>query len=249
MLTRAKRLIALAASATLMFSACLRLPPTEVPIPRISDLRDDGAGRTLVVMLPGMGDRAETFAAEQFTEIAQARGYDTVAVDAHFGYYREQSLVARLHEDVIGPARDRGYEDIWLLGISLGGFGALYYAQERPDDVAGLILLAPYVGDDKIITDIMAAESLDAWSPDGKDFPAHEVAVWSWLREQTANPEGKPLVLAYGESDRLAGAYSPLLDRIPPARIYTLPSGHKWTTWRPLWANIAPEFNGSHSSP
>ncbi|MDH3622082.1 MAG: lysophospholipase [Gammaproteobacteria bacterium] len=242
MLTKAKKLIALAASATLMLSACLRLPPTEATIPTVGTARDNGAGRTLIVMLPGMGDRAKSFVSEEFFDIAQERGYDTIAVDAHLGYYRERSLVSRLQEDVIEPAQAQGYDNIWLLGISMGGFGALYYAQARPDDIAGLILLAPWLGGDEIVNDILAAESLGTWTPGEQDFPTHEIDVWRWLQAETSDPHGKPIVLAYGNSDRLAGAYSPLLERIPDANVYTRNGGHKWTTWRPLWTQIAGSF-------
>ena len=32
-----------------------------------------------------------------------------VAVGAHLGYYANRTIVVRLHEDVIGPARAKGY--------------------------------------------------------------------------------------------------------------------------------------------
>src|SRR5712672_3477612 len=54
---------------------------------------------------------------------------DIVVADLHFGYYLRQTAIERLREDVILPARTRGYQCISLVGISLGGFGALYYAE------------------------------------------------------------------------------------------------------------------------
>ena len=67
---------------------------------------------------------------------------DVIAADAHFGYYRARSVVDRLHEDLIAPVADR-YERVWLVGISMGGFGSALYAMEHPDVVDGVIMLAP----------------------------------------------------------------------------------------------------------
>lgn len=247
MLKMAKKLIAMAASATLLLSACLRLPPTETPIPKIESIHEHAAGRSLIIMLPGVGDRAGSFAKQEFTAIAGQHGFDTVAVDAHLGYYQDRSLLTRMREDVVRPARAIGYEDIWLLGISMGGFGALSYAHAHPEDIDGLILLAPWLGGDTITDDVRAAPSLAAWRADGIDSPAYEIDVWQWLQQETNKPEGKPIVLAYGTSDRLAGSYAPLLEVIPASRTHTRNGGHKWTTWRPLWQNIAAQLaSGSY---
>ena len=64
-----------------------------------------------------------------------------VVADAHVGYFRNRSFEDRLRADVMVPARARGYESIWLAGISLGGLGALLYADEHPEEVAGLLLI------------------------------------------------------------------------------------------------------------
>ena len=242
MFSKIRSYVAGLASTALMLSACARLPPTETPIPTIEATRTNASGRTLIVMLPGMGDRAETFVTEEFMETAREHDFDAIAVDAHFAYYRERSLVTRIREDVVAPAQAKGYENIWFLGISMGGFGALLYTQAHPTDVNGVILLAPWLGGDKIVSDVRSADSLGTWDPDGKDFPAHEIDVWRWLQAETVTAGGAPIVLAYGDSDRLAGAYAPLLDVIPDANTYTRTGNHKWTTWRPLWAQIAAEL-------
>ena len=243
MFRRARKFIALTVSSALMLSACLRLPPIETPIPTVGSRNESATGRALIVMLPGMGDRAETFATQEFLEIGRQNNFDTLSVDAHFGYYRDGSVVTRLHEDVIQPARERGYDSIWLLGISMGGYGSLLYAEAHPDEVDGLILLAPYLGGDKIISEVLAAEDLQSWSPGGGDYPDHEALVWRWLQREMAEPGGKPIVLAYGNSDRLAGAYGPLLTGIDPSHVFTRDGKHKWTTWKPLWSRIAPELS------
>jgi pimeloyl-ACP methyl ester carboxylesterase len=68
---------------------------------------------------------------------------DLIAVDAHAGYYLRQTVLERLREDVVAPARAAGYEKARLVGISLGGLGAALYATDHADHLAGLILLLP----------------------------------------------------------------------------------------------------------
>ncbi|MGB7542969.1 MAG: alpha/beta hydrolase, partial [Burkholderiales bacterium] len=107
-----------------------------------------GADRTLLVMLPGATDRPEDFVEQGFIQAVRASGasVDVAAVDAHMDYYIEHSVVERLEADVIAPARAKGYTRTWLMGISLGGMGALAYARGHAKEVEGVILLAPFLG-------------------------------------------------------------------------------------------------------
>jgi hypothetical protein len=44
----------------------------------------------------------------------------------------------------------------------------------------------------------------------------------------------------YGEADGMADGYRKVLtDVLDPSSVYTLKGGHKWTTWKPLWEQIA----------
>lgn len=197
---------------------------------------------SLVIMLPGRGDRADNFIAEGFQEAGARYGFDSIAVDAHFGYYRTRSLLPRLHEDIVVPARAAGYENIWLLGISAGGYGSLLYASEHPDEIDGVILLAPYLGDRKLAEEINAGGGLEAWSGDADGFEDHEMGVWTWLREATNGHSTTPVILGYGESDGGAKAHAVLAAALEPSSVYTLEGGHKWVTWKPLWEEIAADL-------
>jgi len=147
-------------AALLAFTGCLRTPPTVVPILSISATNENSSNNSLVIMLPGMGDRAEAFLTAGFLDAGDQWGFDILAVDAHYGYYVERSLIPRLHEDIIIPARASGYERIWLLGVSMGGFGSLLYAEQHPEAIDGIILLAPYIGDPALANEIEAAGGL-----------------------------------------------------------------------------------------
>jgi pimeloyl-ACP methyl ester carboxylesterase len=227
---------------SVLLAGCLGLAPTEVPLPSIESTDSGPRHDSVVIMLPGRGDRADTFIREGFEKAGIRWGFDTIAVDAHFGYYMERSLLPRLHEDVIVPAHAAGYENVWLLGISMGGFGSLLYASEHPDQVDGVILLAPFLGDQEAIEQIAAQGGLENLGAAQTQMKDYEFAVWSWLRDATSGAQPTPIVLGYGLSDDMAQGYRALVDVIDPSSVYTLEGGHKWTTWGPLWQEIAADL-------
>jgi pimeloyl-ACP methyl ester carboxylesterase len=169
---------------------------------------------------------------------------DLVLVDAHYGYYANRTILDRLREDVIDPATRRGYDEIWLVGISLGGLGALLYASRNPGHITGLVLLAPFLGPPDVIGEIARAGGLKAWNPEGgaelvgnQDY---QRPLWRWLKEQAVSQSGMaaspPVIhLAYGEQDRFAPGHQLLAEVLPAGRVLSVSGGHDWTTWTRLW--------------
>jgi S-formylglutathione hydrolase FrmB len=219
----------------LFLAGCFGIAPTQVPLPAIETADTAARNDTLVIMMPGRGDRAEDFIREGFEQAGREHGFDTIAADAHFGYYMKRSLLPRIHEDIVLPAREAGYRNIWFLGISMGGFGSLLYASENPEQVDGVILLAPFLGDEDGIEEIVADGGLASWDAESSSLKDYEIGVWKWLRDSDT-----PVVLGYGESDAMAEGYRAVMtDVVEPSSTYTLEGGHKWTTWKPLWEQIA----------
>jgi pimeloyl-ACP methyl ester carboxylesterase len=210
--------------------------PTTVPIRTVEFRAAAGASDTLVVMLPGIRDEAEQFLNAGFVARNGAEGFDVLAVDAHWGYYADGTIVERLHEDVIEPARRRGYEHIWLLGVSLGGYGSLLYAEQFPDDIRGVVLLAPFLGGRKLAAEINEAGGLRAWSSDGLQG-GRFAAGWRSL-QKLSRRDPAMIILGYGVSDRYAENYDPLVQVLPASQVYTVEGEHRWTTWTPLWSEI-----------
>ena len=196
---------------------------------------------TLVVLLPGRRDRPEDFGRFDFPALAAQAGVvaDMVAVDAHLGYYYQHSVVERLHEDVIAPARKR-YDRIWLVGISIGGTGSLLYAAAHPENVDGVLLLAPYLGEEDVIAEVAAAGGLREWSPPAKLAPDDfQRQLWAWLKSYLDRAENKPpLYLGVGRSDSFARANGLLGDALPPAHVLTAAGGHDWRAWKELWKSF-----------
>ena len=114
----------------------------------IRDPAPGAAKHILFIMLPGATDKAQDFVDRGFIRALRERNLavDVIAVDSHMDYYLERTIVERLHQDIVAPALTEGYEQIWLLGISLGGMGCLLYLREHAKQITGAILLS-VIGD------------------------------------------------------------------------------------------------------
>ena len=200
------------------------------------------ASPALLVLLPGLYDRPRHFARAGFIEAARSSPVtaDLMTVNASHAYYRSRTIVTRLHHDVIGPAQRAGYQQIWLVGISLGGLGALLYLQAHSADVAGVVLLSPYLGEKKLLDQVAAAGSLAAWQPAPECTTDPLCGVWQWLQTYSEQPAGTrtPALLGYGQSDRFAQAHELLAHALGRSRTVVVNGGHNWTTWRQLWDRL-----------
>jgi len=195
--------------------------------------------RALFVLLPGLGDHPAAFVENDFIAALREsrRDIDVIAVDAHMGYYAGRTVIDRLLEDIILPAKTAGYEQIWLVGISMGGLGALLFAEQHAETIDGIILLAPYLGRRRLVRKI-AAEGVRDWEPDPQKG-GYDHEIWRWLKGYQDAREPRPqLYLGYGLQDRSAHNHSLLGELLPPERVYTAQGDHEWTVWTPLWRRI-----------
>lgn len=242
------------------FLLCGCVGPMRAPTPlaSIEYARDATPAKCLFVLLPGMGDRARTFAERGFIDALQRRSLsiDIRATDATFGYYRRGTFVDRLAADVIAPAKARNYEEIWLIGPSMGGFGTLFYARARPADVTGVLAIAPFLGEEELIAEIVKAGGLRNWRAPPRvetvDRDNYQHELWRWLQAATQGKEAAPLLfVGYGESDRLGAADSLLAAELPSQRVFLTPGGHEWPAWRRILESFldSPDFAGHCLSP
>lgn len=241
------------ATAALTLAGCAVMPrAVPVPMRRLED-RSGCTAATGVVLLPGAYSPPEEFVDEGFIAALRRRrlAVDVVAADSHLGYFIEGQSVPRLRADIVGPARGAG-APLWLVGISLGGFVALQYAARHPDDVAGLVLLAPYPGRPPFLADVEAAGGVEAWAAGRGARPAPagdgadpEAEVWSWLVQRRDRLRRglpvTPVSLGYGTEDRFArhlGWMDMLLEPAPGETnrpTQAIRGGHDWKTWLALW--------------
>jgi len=224
--------------------ACTPHLPAKIPMPTLSYPANDAPGKALLIFLPGIRDRASDFASHGFIAQLdkQSAQVDAIAADAHINYYVQGSFRERLEADVVRPALEEGYRDIWLVGVSLGGFGALRYARSHPDQIAGVIALAPYLGErDRI--EAMAEEGRYPLNADSDSSRQRAVAgLWEWLQARGDQNTGGPVVyLGYGQRDKFARACSLMAQNLPRDHVITLPGGHNWSTWKRLWGRFLKE--------
>jgi pimeloyl-ACP methyl ester carboxylesterase len=237
----------LTAIAAFGMDGCNHLPrPATVPMPaQLDKSACDVEARTLLVILPGRGMTLRELEKEGFVSAIRRLhlAVDVLRVDAHLGYYRNRSILERLRNDVIAPAQAQGYRSIWLAGISIGGFGALRYAEVHPADVQGILVLAPYLGEPEASQAILQAGGLLRWKAPPDPLPDDELAPRAWrsvqsllLREEVIRRP--PLYLGYGLSDSLAPSHEVLAQALPSGRVFTAPGGHDWDPWRGLWQRM-----------
>jgi pimeloyl-ACP methyl ester carboxylesterase len=223
-----------------MAAGCV--PATTTPIPTVSFNRDNAPRHhVLLVFLPGRHNDPVSYDEEGFVAAVRRAGVqaDMMAVDAHLGYYQEYTFLPRLKEDVITPAKQQGYRQVWLVGISLGGFGALWYDIENPGDLAGVVALAPYLGDPEVVGEVRLAGGLAAWNPPQDGVIDDQHKIWRGMKTYTEREKsGKRLFLGYGLQDKFAEADGLLAAVLPPDQVYSIAGGHDWPTWKVLWDRV-----------
>ncbi len=200
----------------------------------------DKRSPALMILMAGAGDRYDAFEKYGYIETARNAGFDAdiLAVDAHYDHFTDLTVRERLHQDVVLPAKARGYKCIWMGGISLGGCGSLIYAQKYTDQLAGLLLIAPYIGNRGTLAEIESAGGLETWNP--LSVPDHdERLIWLMLKKYQPNlAPALPIHLLYGEKDRFNPFHKMLAARLDTKFVRTVEGGHDWPAWQALWAEF-----------
>lgn len=189
-----------------------------------------------VVMLPAAYSGPEDFVTAGFAQAVRRRGLDVdlTFVALEVSHVTDRSVVARVHEQVIAPLRPHSSE-LWLGGISLGGYVALCCAEAAPQGLAGLCLFAPYLGS-HIITSEVGRAGLRAWPCADLAEDDDERRVWRFIQRRAAAKV--PIHLGLGREDRFLARHQLLAASLEPAEVDTVPGGHDWPTWSRLWENF-----------
>ena len=225
-------------------SGCAFNREAKVPMDSILLQRTATPAETLIVFLPGSQEVPQDVVNEGFVAQVRSKGIDAdvMVIDSHIGYFRNRTFDVRIRDDIIEPARKKGYTAIWLAGISLGGFGSLMYAFTYPNQIDGIIALAPYVASDKVLDEVVNAGGLARWKPtEPLGVDDYERALLKWLKGYDAGAsttEIRPkLFVGFGSDDRLARFEKLIAPLLPLEQMLSAPGGHDWPPWKQMWAD------------
>jgi pimeloyl-ACP methyl ester carboxylesterase len=202
----------------------------------------DVKAKCLIVFLPGAGDNGSAYFDQGFVKMVRDHklSADLVASDATFRYYFKGTFLERFEKDVMAPNLAKKYEHVWLVGISMGGFGSLFYPSQRPGQVDGVLALAPWLGDDDLNLKIRDAGGVKAWQAPEKapvNEDNYQQQLWRWLKGVTTQNEPGPILwLGWGTKDQtMAGSDSMLGAVMPQDHIMSAEGAHQWKPWKEMF--------------
>ncbi|MCX7807173.1 MAG: alpha/beta hydrolase-fold protein [Deltaproteobacteria bacterium] len=196
-----------------------------------------------MVFLPGFLDRAETFVDRGFPQalFREEIPCDVVALDLHIRYYTSLDVGDLVYEEVIDPALGRGYGEIWMVGISMGGLGALWTGAKHGSNLAGIVLIAPFLGEERVLKRIEAKGGARMWTEREKWLKAewspenYTEKIWAWL----GSLGEEPMVFAgWGKDDARGKGGKLLRELLPEGHLFIEEGGHNWQTWKPIWIKM-----------
>lgn len=237
-----------------MLLGCFPKGDPSKPIP-ITLVAAQQKAERLVVVLPGRDDDLGGLARSGIAQAVQAAwpDADVILTGLALGYYMQGQAERRLHDEVIAPARTRGYSEVWLAGASLGGMGALMYDRAHPNEVDGIVLLAPYLGEKPMLQEIAAAGGIAEWkphpAPDVVDADNFQYELWRHLQTWSRHPDkAKNVWLAYGNLDRLREAMPLLIPLLRKEQVLVRDGGHAWSVWSPATKDILTQVGKAKKS-
>lgn len=215
---------------------------------------EPAAGRRPVVFLlhgawDGYNTWAEHLGPETLAQAAAQRGLILVMPDGEqFGWYldgRETAIESYLMDEllprILSERPDADPERLGLVGLSMGGHGALTLALKHPEtfkavgSMSGITDLSAHAGRRHQVDPTLKIDRvLGPLGAEGQNWRPHSALG---LTEQA--PEklaGRPLILSVGTGDRLTlaenRAYHDLLARLEIEHVYLEgPGGHGWDYW------------------
>jgi pimeloyl-ACP methyl ester carboxylesterase len=237
---RSKFLQFMTALAALPMSACqLLLPRPTRPLRKLQFDSQGNEARELVLLLPGRLSPPEEFVQFGIVDLVRKQRplARIVAPDLHLGYYMRGLADVYLHEEIISPAKKQGLR-VTIIGVSMGGLGALTYSLRFPGEVDEMLLLSPFVGEKELLAEIERAGGLEKWESPVETPRSKAEALqkmWIEIKRQWLSRSGPPfpIALAVGKSDRLLASNRFFARYIlKPDQLIEIEGGHDWDCWK-----------------
>jgi hypothetical protein len=222
------------------FPRAAKVPMDSILLPR-ANTQGATQSETLIVFLPGAQEVPQDIVSEGFVEQVRARNIDAdvMVIDSHIGYFLRRNFDVRIRSDIIEPARQKGYQSIWLAGISLGGFGSLMYPFIYPNEIDGVIAMAPFIASNSVLEEVIADGGLAKWRPqEPLEKDDYQRALLKWLKGYGDAKEKRPkLYIGYGSKDGLPQFEKVMGDILPREQRLAAPGGHDWPPWKQMWGD------------
>lgn len=208
--------------------------------------------RRTVVFLPGRGDDLAGLQRHHAAQLIQQvwPDADVVLTGLTMPYYTSGTANQRLHDEVVAPLLEQGRRPVWIVGISLGGMGALLYDDEHPGDIEGMLLLSPYLGDKAIHDEIRAAGGVGSWQagPGQPIGPAtFQRELWRSIGRWADHPtRAQTIWVSCGENERFRAAIELMRPVLPAGHLLTLPGHHNWKLWSKALPALLREADRTH---
>ena len=199
----------------------------------------------MLALLAGSLSEPEDLVREGFPDAVRAHGIDAELVmgETRAAWFADGSIVGRIEDAVMAPARSRGHSRLWLAGISLGGLAAICYAARHERGFEGMALLSPYPATREVLRELEEAGSTDDWQPEVPPEGDLEREAWRWL----ANGGGRraPVYCYLATGDRFVEGQRRMAATLDPANVRELAGRHDWPAWRSLWDAFLTDRKGA----
>lgn len=192
-------------------------------------------GDLAIALLSGTFGEPEDFVREGFHAAVREEGIEAEVIMAELraAWFADGTVVERMRQHVVLPARSRGRTRIWLAGISLGALASLCYAARHEDDIEGVVLISPYPATREVLREMREAGGLGQWKPAIPPDGDLEREAWLWLADRDAS--GPQVHCYFGSADRFAEGQRLMAGTLEAGHVGELPGGHDWAAWRQLW--------------
>jgi pimeloyl-ACP methyl ester carboxylesterase len=188
-----------------------------------------------IALLSGSYTEPEDFVREGFVEAVRGRRIEAelVLAGVRAAYFADGSVVDRIRAAVLQPLRARGFDRIWIAGISLGALAALCHAARHEEEAERRVLLSPYPGTRDVLREIAAAGGLASWASTARAQDDLEREAWRWLAGGGARRAA--VECWYGAADRFVEGQRMIAAALAPGTVHEVAGGHDWKDWRGMW--------------
>ena len=155
--------------------------------------------------------------------------------------FLSSTLLPGSSEALLVAYLSQGFEPTSLLtvatvGNTIGGLSSLVYLQHQEKDLCGVVVLAPFLADDRLIEEVKKYGGIEKWAPEVEEIKNsiddQINSLWVWL---TSKNDFSNIYLGYGKQDRLIAGSHLLETFLEQSHVIRVNGKHDWVTGRKIW--------------